>query len=71
MQNEETKDVRIKLPYSMDNIIINLPAYLAGLPEEAYLTEFISAPEPEDNGDDELPSGDDFGFSSDIDSPGN
>ena len=69
--NEETKDVRIKLPYSMDNIIINLPAYLAGLPEEAYLTEFISAPEPEDNGDDELPSGDDFGFSSDIDSPGN
>ena len=31
----------IPLPYGMDGPIINLPAYLAGLPEEAYLTEFI------------------------------
>lgn len=31
----------IDLPYGMDGPIINLPAYLAGLPEEAYLTEFI------------------------------
>lgn len=31
----------IPLPYGMDGPIINLPAYLAGLPEEAYLSEFI------------------------------
>lgn len=31
----------LKLPYHMDGIVINLPAYLAGLPEEAYLSEFI------------------------------
>ena len=42
--NEETKSITIPLPYNMDGIIINLPALLAGLPEEAYLSEFISAP---------------------------
>ena len=31
----------IDLPYNMDGIVINLPAYLEGLPEEAYLTEFV------------------------------
>lgn len=31
----------IKLPYNMDGIIINLPAYLAGLPEEVYLEQFV------------------------------
>ena len=29
----------------MDGIAINLPAYMAGLPEEAYLSEFQVAPE--------------------------
>ena len=53
--NEQTFNITLPLPYSMDGIIINLPAYLAGLPEEAYLTEFIPAPEesdePESEGD--------------------
>ena len=62
----ETQAIRLKLPYSMDGIIINLPGYLADLPEEAYLTEFISAPEP-DTGEDELPAEDEFGFSTDMD----
>ena len=39
---EVTESYAIKLPYNMDGIVINLPAYLAGLPQEAYLTEFIS-----------------------------
>lgn len=43
--NEETSTVTLPLPYSMDNIAINLPAYLAGLPAEAYLSTF--QPEPE------------------------
>lgn len=33
--------VSLKLPYNMDGIIINIPALMAGLPEEAYLSEFI------------------------------
>ena len=39
---EETIPVTLTLPYNMDGIVINLPAYLAGLPEEAYLSEFVS-----------------------------
>ncbi|HWS28642.1 MAG TPA: DUF6672 family protein [Clostridia bacterium] len=42
--NEETTSITLQLPYNMDGIIVNLPALLAGLPEEAYLTEFIAAP---------------------------
>lgn len=42
--------VNLKLPYNMDGIIINLPALMAGLPQEAYLSEFISTTpeEPEE-----------------------
>ena len=57
----ETKDISLKLPYSIDGVIINLPAYLSGLPEEAYLEEFVAAPEP-DEGDDDIPTGDEFGM---------
>ena len=59
------KEVSIKLPYDMDGIIINLPAYLAGLPEEGWLTEFIPAPEePEEE---EIPGeGDVFGMEGDL-----
>jgi hypothetical protein len=43
--SEESSTVTLRLPYGMDGIAINLPAYLAGLPEEAYLSEFQVAPE--------------------------
>lgn len=40
---EETVGVyNVKLPYNMDGVVINLPGYLAGLPTEAYLSEFVS-----------------------------
>ncbi len=41
---EKPVDVRIQLPYSMDGIIVNVPGYLAGLPQDAWLTEFVSVP---------------------------
>jgi len=60
----ETRVIQLDLPYSIDGIILNLPAVLAGLPEEAYLTEFVpAAPEPEP--EDENPEGlgeDDLGL---------
>ena len=37
------KEVSVKLPYSVDGIVINLPALLAGLPEEAWYSEFVPA----------------------------
>ena len=45
---EKIIEVSQALPYSMDGVIINLPGYLAGLPEEAYLTEFIAEPTAEE-----------------------
>lgn len=58
--SESTTTVTIPLPYRMDGIAINLPAYMAGLPEEAYLSEFQPAPdiveeETEEGAEDILP----------------
>ena len=44
---ETTSAVSMKLPYNMDGIILNIPAMMAGLPQEAYLTEFVSTPAEE------------------------
>lgn len=59
------EEIDLKLPYSMDGIIVNLPALLAGLPEEAWMTEFIPAPEPEDSSE-EPNIGDGFGLGEDL-----
>lgn len=54
--SEEMQTYKIPVPKNMDGVIINIPGYLAGLPEEAYLSEFIAAP-TEDISDDEVPGG--------------
>lgn len=42
----ETYNVSLNLPYSMDGILINIPALLGGLTEEAFLSELeIAVPE--------------------------
>ena len=47
-ETEETYS--IKLPYNKDGLIVNLPGLMAGLPEDAWMSEFISTEEaqPED-----------------------
>lgn len=50
----------LDLPYGMDNPILNLPALLADLPEDAWLDEFIPTPSTEDDTDD-VDLGDAFG----------
>lgn len=35
-------DEKFKIPYNMDGVVINLPAYYAGLPQEVWMTEFVS-----------------------------
>lgn len=57
---EVTSVHQIKLPYDMDGVIINLPGYLADLPQEAYLSEFVPAVEEYDESAEETPSGDEF-----------
>lgn len=59
-EREETHTV--SLPQSMDGVIINLPAYLAGLPEDVYMSEFIPAPETEEDTEETTAEGDDFGL---------
>ena len=55
---ETTETYKLTLPHSIDSVIINLPAYMAGLPEEAYLEEFIPAPSA-DLDDEEVPNTED------------
>lgn len=58
--SEETTTVMLTLPYNMDGIVINLPAILAELPEEAYLSEFV--PANEEPAEDEEVVIDEFGI---------
>ena len=62
---ETTSTYTIDLPCTMDGPVINLTAYLAGLPEEAYLSEFIpvvTEEADEEITDDDLGLGDDMGL---------
>ena len=59
--SETTTTYTLKLPHNLDGVIINLPDYIAGLPEEAYLEEFIPAPST-DLDDEEAPVTDDMGL---------
>ena len=52
--SETTETYQMTLPHNIDGIIINLPAYMAGLPEEAYLEEFIPAPPTEEDDEEEV-----------------
>jgi hypothetical protein len=57
--SEEVRTIHVKLPYNLDGIVLNLPALLQGLPEEAYLKEFVSNV-PEGPGEDEPLPTDEF-----------
>ena len=37
-----TLSYAMKVPHGMDGIVINLPGLLAGVPEDAYMSEFVS-----------------------------
>lgn len=52
--------VTVPLPYNMDGIVINLPALLNGLPEEAYLSEFVNT-QVEEEAEEEIVT-DEFGL---------
>ena len=43
-QDEKPVDITVKLPYNWDGVIVNIPGYMAGLPQEAWMTEFVSTP---------------------------
>lgn len=58
---------QLSLPYGTDGIIVNLPGIMAGLPQEAWMSEFIPAPEPVDEENEDLPGEeDDFDLGGDA-----
>ena len=61
----EIREISLKLPYNMDGVIVNLPAMLAGLPEDAWLSEFVPAV-TEQPDEEELPDGDEFGLDDEM-----
>ena len=61
-----TYPFELKLPYGMDGIIVNLPAMLAGLPQEQYLSEFVPQTPQKDVGEEETVVVDEFLIPSDI-----
>lgn len=52
--------VKISLPYGWDGILVNIPGYLANLPQEAWMTEFIIEPTAEEATDEEETTEDDI-----------
>lgn len=42
------------VPYGMDGVVINLPAYFAGLPEDVWMTEFVSLAKTTDGANDDI-----------------
>ena len=56
--------VKVSLPYGWDGILINIPGYLANLPQEAWMSEFVIEPTPVEEetegpaGEDDIPMGD-------------
>ncbi len=58
---EKAKLITVPIPYNMDGVIINLPAFLAGLPEDQYIEEFVIQEVVEE--EEEAPgAGDDMGL---------
>ncbi len=51
----------MKVPYGMDNVLINVPAMLAGLPQEVWMEEFFLAVEEPTEDEDVPGTGDEFG----------
>ena len=58
---DETRETyQIKLPRKLDGIVVNLPGYLAGLPEEAWMSEFVPITPESSAEEEEVPGGDEF-----------
>ena len=58
--------VSMPVPYGLDGIVINIPELMAGLPEEAYMSEFIPAAAEEEEDEDGEVVIDEFEMSDDV-----
>ena len=53
-----SEKVSMAVPYSFDGVVINIPALMAGLPQEDCVSEFVIET-PQEEEEEEVPSGGD------------
>ena len=58
----QTIEYAIKLPYSMDGVVVNLPALYAGYAPEIYISEFVSLATTTTEDDEEVDLSEDMGL---------
>ena len=64
-QEPHSHRVSMPIPYGIDGIVINVPELMAGLPSQAYMSEFVPIATQEEDTDEEVVT-DEFVMESDI-----
>lgn len=64
-QEPHSHKVSMPIPYGTDGIVINVPELMAGLPSQAYMSEFVPIATSEEDTDEEVVT-DEFVMESDI-----
>lgn len=63
---EESLDYKLKVPFGKDAVVINIPALLAGLPQDVWMTDFVSLATNTSTEADTVVLTDDFGLGDDL-----
>lgn len=58
-------EITLTVPYGMDGIVMNLPAYLAGEPAEVWMSEFVPMVQESTEDEEDIPT-DEFDVGGDI-----
>ena len=64
-QEPHSHRVSMPIPYGIDGIVINIPELMAGLPQQAYMSEFVPVATSEEDTDEEVVI-DEFEMSDDM-----
>ena len=63
---ETSETYRVKLPYNLDGVVINVPAFVADLPQEVYMSKFVSLIPEDSSAEEEVPGADEFDMGEDF-----
>ncbi|MBO4903940.1 MAG: hypothetical protein J5367_01825 [Lachnospiraceae bacterium] len=53
-QEPHSHKVNMPIPYGIDGVVINIPELMAGLPQQAYMSEFVPMTTEEEDTDEEV-----------------
>ena len=59
---KETYNLEIEVPYNLDGIVINVPAYIEGADQSVFMSEFVPISSLGAETDEEVPVTDEFGM---------